>query len=115
MVRFNDSIKGRSLQAVRVLEGLGHVRAAYVFGSQVEGTAHLDSDIDIAAFMDGVENWDVRRRADAVVRVQKRVGWDIEMHLFPASSHDHPPRASFAQHILQHGSRLNLDADTPAA
>jgi len=115
MVRLNDSIRERSLEAVRVLTRLGRVRAAYVFGSQAEGTADEWSDLDIAAFMDDVEGWDMRQRGQAMVTVQKRVGWDVELHLFPASASRNPPKASFAEYVLRHGARLDiegLDAET---
>ena len=54
----------------------------------------------------GVETWDIRQRARAMVLVQKRVGADVEVHLFPASAADHPPAGSFAEYVLRHGERL---------
>lgn len=91
------------MAAMKILARLGVVRAAYIFGSHVQGTADAWSDIDIAAFIEGVEHWDIRRRATAMAIVMEEAGSDIEAHLFPASAMDNPPRGSFAQYILRHG------------
>ena len=64
------------------------------------------SDIDVAAFMEGLEDWDIRRRATAMAMVMEEAGSDVEAHLFPASALDNPPTASFAEHILRHGTPI---------
>lgn len=109
MAEISDSVKSRSLEAVRVLSSLGRVRAAYVFGSQAEGGADRWSDLDIAAFVEGVEDWDIRRRAQAMAHVQKRVGADVEIHLFPAFASENPPAGSFADHVRRCGARLKVE------
>jgi len=103
-------IADRAVEAVRVIGRWGRVRAAYLFGSQVQGTADQWSDIDIAVFVDGAEQWDFDRLSRACAEAQRRAGLDIEMHILPASSYENPPRASFAKHILQHGARLDIEA-----
>jgi predicted nucleotidyltransferase len=52
----DTTVESRGLSAVEVLSGLGAVRAAYLFGSHVEGTPDEWSDIDVAVFMEGVED-----------------------------------------------------------
>ena len=99
-------IGSRARAAVKTLAKLGVVRAAYVFGSQVAGTPDVWSDIDITAFIEGLEDWDIRQRATAMALVMEEAGSDVEAHLFPASALHNPPPASFAQHILQHGTPL---------
>jgi len=94
------------LAAVKVLSALGVVRAAYLFGSHVEGVPDRWSDIDVAVFMEGVETWDIRRRATAMALVMEKVGSDVETHLFPVAALDNPPRGGFAQYILRHGTRI---------
>ena len=94
----------RALAAARILSRLGVVRAAYVFGSQVEGKADLWSDIDVAALMEGVEDWDIRRRATAMATVMEEVGSDVEAHLFPASALERPQPGGLAQYVLRHGT-----------
>jgi predicted nucleotidyltransferase len=103
MVALHPEIERRALAAAKALRREGGLRAVYVFGSHVEGRAHEWSDIDIAAFMDGVEAWDLWRRTDVIVRVQKQVGYDVEPHLFPASSLAAPEAGSFAEYVIQHG------------
>jgi len=102
----DTEIESRALAAVKVLSGLGVVRDAYLFGSHVEGTPDEWSDIDVAIFMEGVEDWDIHQRAEAMALVMEKVGSDVEAHLFPASSLDDPPRGGFAEYILRHGIRI---------
>ncbi len=65
MGTLDTTIEGRALAAVKVLSDLGAVRAAYLFGSHVEGTPDQWSDIDVTVFMEGVEHWDIHQRATA--------------------------------------------------
>ncbi|MEN6424914.1 MAG: nucleotidyltransferase domain-containing protein [Phycisphaerales bacterium] len=106
MGALNPEIASRALAAAKTLARLGVVRAAYVFGSHVEGTPDVWSDIDVAAFMEGVESWDIRQRATAMALVMEETGSDVEAHLFPASALDNPPRGGFAEYIVQHGTRI---------
>jgi predicted nucleotidyltransferase len=112
MVTISDAIINRSRDALAVLSRFGQVRAAYLFGSQAEGRTDRWSDIDIAAFMDGVEGWDIRQRAKTMARVQRECGADIEVHLFAASSCENPPPASFAAYILRHGVPLSTESQS---
>jgi len=106
MAVITAEVEQRALAAVETLARLAPVRAAYVFGSQVEGRADKWSDIDVAAFLEGIEDWDIRQHAHAMTRVMKEAGTNVEAHLFPASDFENPPRASFAQYILTHGVRI---------
>ena len=103
MVTLNVEIKNKALLAAGVLSRLGVVRAAYVFGSWAEGRADSWSDIDVAAFMEGIDNWDLQRRAEVMALVMKEAGYEVEAHLFPASALEHPERGGFAEYIVQHG------------
>jgi predicted nucleotidyltransferase len=102
----DTAIEGQALAAVKVLSRLGVVRAAYLFGSHVEGTPDEWSDIDVAVFMEGIEQWDIHQHVAAMALVMAKVGSEVEAHLFPASSLDNPPRGGFAQYILRHGIRI---------
>ncbi|MBE0537428.1 MAG: nucleotidyltransferase domain-containing protein [Phycisphaerae bacterium] len=96
-------IEARAAAAVKILSRQAVVRAAYIFGSHAEGTADAWSDIDVAAFIVGLEHWDIRRRAQAMAIVMEEAGSDVEAHLFPASVVDNPPRGGFAEYVLRHG------------
>jgi hypothetical protein len=106
MGTLDDRITSRALQAAKTLARLGVVRAAYVFDSQVDGTADRWSDIDVAAFMEGIEHWDVRQRATPMALVMEEAGSDVEAHLFSASALANPPLGGFAEYILRHGMRI---------
>ena len=99
-------IRRQALAATRTLERLGTVRAAYVFGSQAEGRADSWSDIDVAAFLEGIEDWDLQRRATAMALVMEEAGSNVEAHLLPVSALEKPEPGSFAEHILKHGVRI---------
>lgn len=110
MVEISASLRQTAEKAIRVLSRLGRVEAAYLFGSQVNGTADEWSDTDIAVFMEGVENWDFMTRTDAFILVMDECGHDVEAHLFPASAALHPMKASFAEYIIKHGVMISLES-----
>ena len=70
MALLDDRVKNKALAAAEILARLSPVRAAYVFGSHVEGRADQWSDIDMAAFMEGIDNWDLQKRARAMALVR---------------------------------------------
>jgi len=109
MVALDAGVRRRALEAAPVLARMTRVRAAYVFGSHVEGAVDEWSDIDVALFLDGVEDWDMRRRARAMFQVQKEVGLDVEAHLFSASAFEHPEEGSFSSYIMNNGVRLDVE------
>jgi predicted nucleotidyltransferase len=113
MAVVNAVITNRASDAVRVIAKRERVRAAFLFGSQVEGTADQWSDVDIAVFVEGAEDWNLDRLCSACRQVQRQVGVDIEMHVFPASWYQNPPRASFAQYIIKHGLPLDVGGIRP--
>ncbi len=108
MALLDAEVRQRALDAVLILKRMAAVRAAYVFGSRVEGRAHRFSDIDVALFVEGVETWDIRRRARAMAQVQKEAGLDVEAHLFPASVLEHREPGSFADWVLTHGVEVQI-------
>ena len=86
----------------------GHVVRAYLFGSQVEGTADRWSDIDVAVFVEGVESWDMHHRARVAAQVQKTAGDDVEIHFLPAKALQERDDASFAAWVLIHGMEVQI-------
>lgn len=103
MVILDAEVRRQAIAATETLSRLARVRAAYVFGSHVEGHPDRWSDIDIAVFLEGIETWDIRRRARAMTQVQREAGLAVEAHLFPASVLDHLERGSFAEYVSTHG------------
>ena len=103
MAVLDAGVREKTLLAIQTLSRLGTVRAAYVFGSQVEGADDEWSDIDVAVFMDYVENWNIQRRTQAMVLVMDEAGNDMEVHFYPSSALENPGCGSFAEYILRHG------------
>ena len=111
MARIAPVVAQRVVQATRALAHHAKVRAAYVFGSQVEGTSNAQSDIDLAVFVEGAEQWDIFRRAAITALVQGEVGDDVELHYFPAQALAQPAPASFVAHVLHYGVQIS-DTDS---
>jgi predicted nucleotidyltransferase len=106
MAAIRDIVKQRAQEAIALLSDYGSVRAAFLFGSQINGHADDFSDVDIAAFIEGLESWNLDRQIRVTIEVQKRVGDDIELHFFPAESLKNPLPASFAEYVQAVGIRI---------
>jgi predicted nucleotidyltransferase len=108
MAQLDVVIEQRSKVAVAAVSRFGRVVRAYLFGSQVEGTADRWSDIDLAVFVEGVESWDIHQRARVAAQVQKTAGDDVEIHFLPAKSLQEHDDASFAAWVLNHGVEVQI-------
>ena len=106
-----DEVMSDAARALSVLTRYARVMAAFVFGSQADGTAGPDSDLDLAVFIAGAEDWDISEDVRICCAVQAEAGDDIELHIFPASKLDHAEPASFAAYVQKHGVRLPVDGD----
>lgn len=106
MVGIDELILSRARRAVLALSDEAPVAESYLFGSHLLGEADAWSDIDVAAFMEGAESWDMERRAEISARIQRIAGDDIEIHLFPAAWIDSADSCSFAAHVRRIGLRL---------
>ncbi len=103
-----DEVVSEATQALRVLSRYGRVAGAFVFGSQADGTAGPHSDIDIAAFVEEADGWDIRAEVDICCAVQREAGDDIDLHIFPACALGAAEPASLAEHVQKHGTPLKL-------
>jgi len=104
----DDLILRRARAALSVIARQARVRAAFLFGSHIEGKADEFSDIDIAAFVEGAERWGLTRRVEAAAEAQREVGDDIELHFFAAELLENPPKASFAAYVQSHGVPIDI-------
>jgi len=102
-------IEERARQAAQILARHARVVRAYLFGSHVSGQPDRWSDIDIAVFVKGFENWSFAREVKVSAVVQEAVGNDIEPHYFSAKSLENPEPASFAAYVIRHGVPIPLD------
>jgi predicted nucleotidyltransferase len=99
----------KAAEAAQYVGQTDPVCAAYLFGSHVEGTPDQWSDIDVALFLEGAENWDMQQKAELMGLVQANVSPELEVHLFSAKAYHKPDRGSFVQYILKHGIPLNVE------
>ena len=111
MAQLNSVVEARTKQALRALEQLTAVEAAYVFGSQADNSADEWSDIDIAAFAKDVERWNIEKRAEVSAYVQRIAGDDIEIHLFPAALLTAASPAGFAAYVKATGIPIAIGND----
>lgn len=109
MAEIDATLTARCRKALRAVSRQARVVAAYLFGSYAEGRADRWSDIDLAVFVEGAENWDIVRRAKSSAMVQREAGDDVELHFLPASSLHDPAPASFAAFVLKHGIPVTAD------
>jgi predicted nucleotidyltransferase len=107
MAVLDSLIRERARKAVRLLAGRAIVRAAYLFGSQVEGKAREFSDIDIGVFVERLEELSLPERIEAAVMVQEELGDDLEIHFLSAQALSQADPASFAAYILRHGIKIS--------
>jgi predicted nucleotidyltransferase len=103
MARIDAAAIDRSRRALRVLARRASVAAAYIFGSHCEGRADYWSDIDLAVFVRGAEDWDMVTRARIAAQVQKEAGDEVELHFFPAQVLKHAEPGSFAAFVIKSG------------
>lgn len=82
------------------------VVAVFLFGSQVTGATHEQSDIDIAVFSPDTVALGLRGRANLAARLRLACGLELEPHFFPSSHLDDPSESSFARHIIETGRRI---------
>jgi predicted nucleotidyltransferase len=82
------------------------IEAAYLFGSQLTGTPHEYSDIDLAVFSPDVDSMDFFQR----IRVKSDLGLDcdsrLELHLFSSRALANARPTNFAGYVIAHGKRL---------
>jgi predicted nucleotidyltransferase len=82
------------------------VRAAYLFGSYVEGNPRDDSDIDIAIFADGVAALGIEEKMQFLSDIQRQTSNDVELHLFSSEAFAECRPTNFWGYIASHGKSL---------
>lgn len=83
------------------------VTQAYLFGSQVEGVPHENSDIDIAAFSPAADAMDAATRVALVIEVERQIGASVELHLYGASQFAEARPTNFFGYLFTHGKPIH--------
>jgi len=95
-----------------VAESLGRMReririqAAYLFGSQLNGEADADSDIDLAVFSPDIDGLNPVERVHLTSEISVRCDPRLELHLYRSHALANARPTNFAGHIVAHGKRL---------
>jgi predicted nucleotidyltransferase len=108
MDQISEIIKKKTDTALASISNLTGMERAFLFGSQVDGTADQWSDIDMAIFVEGAEGWDIHKRARLIARIQKEAGDDIDVHFIPAKALRKNDQSDFAVWVLTHGVEISL-------
>lgn len=82
MAREIDRTLSIARQVVERLRSRIPVTEAYLFGSQLDGTATDDSDIDIAAFSPAADGMRYDEKVALIVDIERQVGGPIDLHVF---------------------------------
>ena len=109
-VQLDEQVRRSVGKALGVLARHARIAGGFVFGSRVEGLPDEYSDIDLAVFVVGAEDWDMARRARTAALVQEEAGDHVELHFFPAGALEESEPASFATYIKKHGVRVPIEA-----
>ena len=112
MAQIPDEVINRTYKATQFLRQYAQVVRVYLFGSYVRGNFDKDSDIDVAVFIRDLESWGLRRRTITIANVQREVGDDFELHLFPASVLAYPEPVSFAGEIIRTGVLIDEEPES---
>jgi len=93
-------------KALAFLQQRIRIEAAYLFGSQLAGKAHPDSDIDLAVFSPDVENMKFMARVRLGSELAMECHPDVELHLYSSDALANARPTNFAGYIVTHGKRL---------
>ena len=106
MARDIGEVDAIAKRAVSLLRSQIPVTQAYLYGSYAEGTAHDDSDIDIAAFSPAADTMTFEERVALTVQIERQIDSGVELHLFGATSLAEARPTNFFGYICTHGSPI---------
>ena len=108
MARRTAPIEQRLEEIVHAVRARLPVTAIYLYGSQLTGSTHEWSDIDIAVFSPAVEGMSLWEIIDLEAAIQDEVGYDVDIWLYSDRKLEeakHNP-GTFVAHILRTGKRI---------
>ena len=88
---------------VHLLEKGLHVEAVILFGSHARGTAHEDSDIDLAVISPDFEGLSMSRRQIMIADLSVHRPRDLAPIGYPSSQYHNPEPQSFLEEIIRTG------------
>jgi predicted nucleotidyltransferase len=94
-------------ETMAALRGRLVIKGAYLFGSHFDGSPGPDSDIDLAIYIDDIEQKNPLERAKLWASLRPLVPTPVELHLFPARELDNPSPSTLAGYVILHGRRVS--------
>jgi predicted nucleotidyltransferase len=88
---------------VALLEKGIRIEAIVLFGSHARGTAHEDSDIDLAVISPDFEGLPINKRQEIIADLSVRRPRDLSPIGYPSSAYHNPGRHSFLGEIIRTG------------
>ena len=93
-------------QSLEHVQARIRVEAAFLFGSQAEGKADDDSDIDLAVFSPDVDGLNLVERVHPSSEISVNSDSRLELHLYPSRALAEARPSNFPGNIVTHGKRL---------
>jgi predicted nucleotidyltransferase len=103
MVTTASELAAAIAEFVRLLEKGLHIEAVVLFGSHALGTAHEDSDIDLAVISPDFEGLPMSRRQIMVADLSVHRPRDLAPIGYPSSEYHNPGPHSFLGEIIRTG------------
>jgi len=107
MASNHDLVHQLAQKAVDLLSSRLTIKAAYLYGSYVTGSADKQSDIDIGIFIEGYNTLSLFQLVKLVILVQKEIDDSLDIHFFPAEALTHDEPGSFASFVIKHGRLIH--------
>jgi predicted nucleotidyltransferase len=99
-------VDGALEKALAFLRQRIRIEAAWLFGSQLMGNTHPDSDIDLAVFSPDAQNMRFMERVRLGSELAAECHPDVELHLYSSDALANARPTNFGGHIIEHGMRL---------
>lgn len=106
MARDVAELEAIAQRTLSLVESRIPILQAYVFGSQVEGLARADSDIDITAFSLAVDSMTFAEWANLSAQVERQIDAPVELHLFGSQNLAEARPSNFFGYLRAHGKRI---------
>ena len=100
------TINGAIEKGLAYLRQRIRIQAAYLFGSQLTGESHADSDIDLAVFSPDAQGMDMFERVRLACGLALECDSRLELHLFSSRALANARPTNFPGHIIAHGKRI---------
>jgi predicted nucleotidyltransferase len=93
-------------KTIRLLKGHLSIQRGYLFGSYAYGEPNEYSDIDLAFFSPTIGKMSLDRKMTMLSEVGKKVGYEVEIHLYSSKCLKEARPTNFYGHILKTGKRV---------